>query len=466
MPYFGNNPSPLLLNTVAQNGKEMTLDADADTSITADTDDQIDIKIGGADDFQFTANTFTAQSGSTIAAQALTATTITASSTVTNNSTTTLNDDVTFTGANYNVTWDKSANDLTFGDNAKLNFGAGDDLQIYHTPGTGSFIDEAGDGALFIRSSRVTIHKYTGETMINAAADGAVSLYYDDVKVIETVSGGVEISGTLDMDGTELILDADGDTSITADTDDRIDFRFGGTDSVHMDVSGVGVNVTNPLYPLHVNAASGGDTAALFLEGPNNGYSALYMGDTDDVDRSMILYGHANDEWKLFVGANKSLEIDGTNRTIIFEMAAGSGNINAYNNNIYLKSTAGEVYATDSAGNHTLLSPHNFKYLPDGKSEDNAWAYMSEKTIPTKETVTEELPNGKSITKEVIRSERKDGDEFTYVNVDMMKVVREVEKLTGTKLVYSGTNGKDDGSTVKDDIIAGLIKRIEVLESK
>ena len=66
MPYFGNNPSPLLLNTVAQNGKEMTLDADADTSITADTDDQIDIKIGGADDFQFTANTFTAQSGSTI----------------------------------------------------------------------------------------------------------------------------------------------------------------------------------------------------------------------------------------------------------------------------------------------------------------------------------------------------------------------------------------------------------------
>ena len=79
MPYFGNNPSPLLLNTLAQNGKELTLDADADTSITADTDDQIDIKIGGADDFQFTANTFTAQSGSTIAAQALTATTITAS---------------------------------------------------------------------------------------------------------------------------------------------------------------------------------------------------------------------------------------------------------------------------------------------------------------------------------------------------------------------------------------------------
>jgi len=48
------------------NGNELVLDVDGDTSITADTDDQIDIKIGGADDFQFTANTFTAQSGSTI----------------------------------------------------------------------------------------------------------------------------------------------------------------------------------------------------------------------------------------------------------------------------------------------------------------------------------------------------------------------------------------------------------------
>ncbi len=53
-------------NGMDLNGKELILDADADTSITADTDDQIDIKIAGADDFQFTANTFTAQSGSSI----------------------------------------------------------------------------------------------------------------------------------------------------------------------------------------------------------------------------------------------------------------------------------------------------------------------------------------------------------------------------------------------------------------
>ena len=48
------------------NGQELQLDADGNTTITADTDDQVDIKIAGSDDFQFTANTFTAQSGSSI----------------------------------------------------------------------------------------------------------------------------------------------------------------------------------------------------------------------------------------------------------------------------------------------------------------------------------------------------------------------------------------------------------------
>ena len=48
------------------NGVELALDADGDTTITADTDDQIDIKIAGADDFAFKANTFEVQTGSNI----------------------------------------------------------------------------------------------------------------------------------------------------------------------------------------------------------------------------------------------------------------------------------------------------------------------------------------------------------------------------------------------------------------
>ena len=66
MPYLGAKPTDVFADRDL-NGQEFILDLDADTSITADTDDQIDIRIAGADDFQFTANTFTVLSGSTLA---------------------------------------------------------------------------------------------------------------------------------------------------------------------------------------------------------------------------------------------------------------------------------------------------------------------------------------------------------------------------------------------------------------
>lgn len=47
--------APVIATSLDLNGSELILDVDADTSITADTDDTIDFKIGGADIFQMTA---------------------------------------------------------------------------------------------------------------------------------------------------------------------------------------------------------------------------------------------------------------------------------------------------------------------------------------------------------------------------------------------------------------------------
>lgn len=42
------------------------------------------------------------------------------------------------------------------------------------------------------------------------------------------------VATSLDMNGTELILDVDGDTSITADNDDQIDIKIGGADEINI----------------------------------------------------------------------------------------------------------------------------------------------------------------------------------------------------------------------------------------
>jgi len=55
-------------------------------------------------------------------------------------------------------------------------------------------------------------------------------------------SGELTTSSTLDVDGNELILDSDGDTSITADTDDQIDFKIAGSDKVVLDANGLKIN--------------------------------------------------------------------------------------------------------------------------------------------------------------------------------------------------------------------------------
>ena len=86
--------------------------------------------------------------------------------------------------------------DVNLADSKKLQLGASQDLQIYHN-GTDSYIDDAGAGDLRIRSNFLKIEKYTGETMATFNDDNAVSLYYNNAVKIATVTGGVNVTGTL-----------------------------------------------------------------------------------------------------------------------------------------------------------------------------------------------------------------------------------------------------------------------------
>ena len=53
-----------------------------------------------------------------------------------------------------------------------------------------------------------------------------------------SITGGALSGTSLDLNGGELILDADNDTSITADTDDQIDIRVAGEDVIKIEADG------------------------------------------------------------------------------------------------------------------------------------------------------------------------------------------------------------------------------------
>jgi hypothetical protein len=93
--------------------------------------------------------------------------------------------------------------DITFGDNDKAIFGAGSDLQIYHD-GSNSYIDDTASGSLVIRGSTVYLQKYTGEHMLDAVADGAVTLYHNNASKLATTSTGVDITGALTSDNLQI----------------------------------------------------------------------------------------------------------------------------------------------------------------------------------------------------------------------------------------------------------------------
>ena len=87
----------------------------------------------------------------------------------------------------------------------------------------------------------------------------------------------------IDVNGQELILDADADTSITADTDDQIDFKVGGTDRLSLGSDGK-LAVTEISHITSGNLEIGnGDEKQVF-----NATSAFIQFQTADTERMRI----------------------------------------------------------------------------------------------------------------------------------------------------------------------------------
>ncbi len=97
-----------------------------------------------------------------------------------------------------------------------------------------------------------------------------------------TVNGNLTTTGTVDVNGQELILDADADTSITADTDDQIDIRVGAVDVLTLTNSHLVLKGTTPKITIGDGGAE--DTALIFDGNAQDFYIGL-----DDSEDDLVI---------------------------------------------------------------------------------------------------------------------------------------------------------------------------------
>ena len=99
---------------------------------------------------------------------------------------------------------DTMTGNLSFGDNNKAIFGAGD-LEVYHD-GSNSYVKDAGTGDLFLQgSNNVQIESAAGANMIYATAGAQVRLFYNGSPKFNTTASGIDVTGTTSTDGLTVI---------------------------------------------------------------------------------------------------------------------------------------------------------------------------------------------------------------------------------------------------------------------
>jgi hypothetical protein len=183
----------------------------------------------------------------------------------------------------------------------------------------------------------------TGGTQITfttAPASGA-SIF------ITEISGAVGAPMNRDINGDELILDADADTSITADTDDQIDIKVAGTDQITIKDGAVS--------PVTDNDVDLGTTSLEFKDGYFDGTlhcDVLDLAGTEytsipNLDGSITI----NDS-----GAAADFRVETDGQTHALYTDGGNNRLHMFNSSTNLVSNSSNVYGVElvSGGSFTV----------------------------------------------------------------------------------------------------------------
>ena len=124
---------------------------------------------------------------------------------------------VRFDGAGLDVTGEVTiTSHLDMPDDAKIKLGTGDDLEIYHD-GSNSYISDTGTGDIIIKGQYVRLQDEVGTNLLTADGNDAVSLYFGGAAKLATTTSGIDVTGTLQVEGAtgETIRLHRDDTTIT-----------------------------------------------------------------------------------------------------------------------------------------------------------------------------------------------------------------------------------------------------------
>ena len=190
-------------------------------------------------------------------------------------------------------------------DSESAHYGTGNDMYMGHT-GVYSYIENV-TGDLRINSNSLKLQSYTsGEAYLTATHNGAVELYYDNSKKLETITNGVKVHtnlyaqgageislaiGSTDAGGAAIYFDGDsngdwsggdysrirhttaGDMEYDADNPAGATnhiFMTAGTERLRIDSSGnvgIGCTPSNGVLEVKDTSYDGGSTGLLTLEG-------------------------------------------------------------------------------------------------------------------------------------------------------------------------------------------------------
>ena len=200
--------------------------------------------------------------------------------------------------------------DVHLKDDVQLKVGDSSDLQIYHD-GTNSYIHDDGTGSLRILVSQLLVRNTNdNENIIIGNQNGAVELYHDNTKKLETTGygvtvsggscisglttafGGLTVAGTMveSMSSTTTAYNTSGDLNITNGNFHFNSANLGGTGTTLNIMSTTGINTTvNVNEVLNVTAVTAVNASTAFvnkvtIDGKATGITTHWVGGSVPTD--------------------------------------------------------------------------------------------------------------------------------------------------------------------------------------